>query len=164
GIDVHADFHFSIGPVPMTAKLGARGNAGVRYLVAARPGHATLQVIPFVDAKVYVQAGVDAFLVSGGGGGEITLIKNELRVGADLDLNLDPTRGPALVEHFYAQNQLEMLSGKVYAWARVNYLIGSKEWHFDLWNWKGLRTSGYLFNVHNTTYLIPNYQTLASKN
>src|SRR5262249_18337225 len=93
GIDVHADFHFSIGPVPMTAKLGARGNAGVRYLVAARPGHATLQVIPFVDAKVYVQAGVDAFLVSGGGGGEITLIKNELRVGADLDLNLDPTRG-----------------------------------------------------------------------
>jgi hypothetical protein len=145
----------------MVARLGARGNVGVRYLLAVRPAQATFQVIPFVDARVYVQAGVDAFLVSGGGGGEITLLKNELRIGADLGITFDPNRGPCLKQHFYAQNHLEMLSGRVYAWARVNYLFGSQEWHFDLWRWKGFQADGYLFNEHSTTYLIPNYQAAA---
>jgi hypothetical protein len=163
GIDVHSEFHFAIGPVPMVAHLGARGNVGVKYMVALRPAHATFQVTPFVDARVYVKAGVDAWLVSGGGGGEVTLLKDELNIGAELDLNFDSTRGPALTEHFYVKNEMTILSGKVYAWARVNYLFGSKEWHFDLWNWKGIQAHGYLVNQQRTTYLIPNYQAVAQQ-
>ncbi|MFO0968599.1 MAG: hypothetical protein U0793_23835 [Gemmataceae bacterium] len=157
GIDVHAEYHFSIGPVPMVARLGARGEAGVRYLFAIRPGAATFQVIPFVTAKVYAECGVDAFLVSAGGGGEITLMKDELRIGAELAVTMDSAKGPMLTEHIYAQNTLEMLSGRVYAWARVNYLFGSHEWHYDLWKWKGFHTNGYLFNDYHTTQLIPGY-------
>ena len=130
-------------------------------MMAVRPAHATIQVTPFVDAKVYVKVGVDLTLVSGGAGGEVTLIKNELNIGAELDLNFDPTRGPSLTEHFYAKNEMTMLSGKIFVWARVNYFFGHKEWHYDLWNWKGIHTSGYLFNETRTTYLIPNYQAVA---
>src|SRR5262249_45374273 len=78
GIDVHAQCHFSVGPIPMTAKLGARGQAGVRYLLAVRPAHATMQVTPFVDARVYAQVGVDLGIASGGAGGEVVLLKDEL--------------------------------------------------------------------------------------
>ena len=163
GIDVHAEFHFAIGPIPMVAHIGARGNVGFRYMMAVRPAHATLQVTPFVDAKVYVKVGVDLFLVSGGAGGEVTLIKDELNIGAELDVNFDPTRGPSLTEHFYAKNEMTILSGKIFVWAKVNYLFGSKEWHYDLWNFKGIQSHGYLFNESRTTYLIPNYQAVAQK-
>ncbi|MFO0968598.1 MAG: hypothetical protein U0793_23830 [Gemmataceae bacterium] len=162
GIDVHAEYHFSIGPVPMVARLGARGKAGVRYLFAIRPGHATFQVIPFVEAKVYAECGVDAFLVSAGGGGEVTLLNNELRLGAELDLRMDPSKGPMLTEHIYAMNHMDMLSGRVYAWARVNYLFGSHTWEHTLWRWKGIQVNGYLFNDHHTTQLIPGF-SVASK-
>jgi hypothetical protein len=164
GIDVHAQFHFSVGPIPMTAKLGARGQAGVRYLLTVRPAHATMQVTPFVDARVYAQVGVDLGIASGGAGGEVILLKDELTFGAELGVDFDPAKGPTLTEHVYAQNKMTMLSGKVYAWARVSYLIGSHEWHHDLFSWKGLQTNGYLFNVRNTNYLIPNYQAVAQKN
>lgn len=163
GIDVKADFHFAIGPIPMTAHLGARGNAGVRYTLAARPGHAAFQVNPFVDAKVYVKAGVSAFLVSGGGGGEVTLLKDDLKFGAELDLNFDSSRGPVYNQHVYVQNNMNMLSGKVYAWARVNYLFSSKEWRHDLWNWKGLKANGYLFNEHRSEALIPTFRPVAGQ-
>ena len=163
GIDVHAEFHFAIGPIPMVAHIGARGNVGFRYMMAVRPAHATFQVTPFVDAKVYVKVGVDIFMVSAGAGGEVTLIKDELNIGAELDLKFDSTRGPSLTEHFYAKNDMTILSGKIFVWAKVNYLFGSKEWHYDLWSFKGIQAHGYLFNETRTTYLIPNYQAVAQK-
>src|SRR5262249_2887813 len=103
-----------------------------------------------------------AFIASAGGGGEITLLKDELRFGADLDLKVDSTKGPYVTEHFYAENHMNMLAGRVYAYARINYIIGSKEWHFDLWKWKGLQANGYIFNVSNTTYLIPGYNVAST--
>jgi hypothetical protein len=160
-IDVHSDFHFSIGPIPMSARLGAKGSAGIRYLLAVRPAHATVQVIPFVDARVYVQAAVDLGMVSGGGKGELVLLKSELRIGADLDVNVDPAKGPYFAEHVYAHNQMDMLSGKISAWAKVSYFIGSHEWHYDLWSWKGLKVNGYLFNEQRTTYLTSDSQSVA---
>jgi hypothetical protein len=162
GIDVHADLHFSIGPIPMNAKLGAKGKAGVRYLFAVRPAHATLQVTPFVDSRVYAQVGVDLGIASGGVGGEMVLLKDELTFGGELGLDFDSVRGPILSEHVYAKNDMTMLSGKVYAWAKVDYLIGSHEWHHTLFSWKGLRANGYLINQHATIPLVPNFQAVAS--
>jgi hypothetical protein len=164
GIDVHADFHFSIGPIPVTAKVGARGKAGVRYTVNVRPAHATLQVSPFVDARVYAQVGVDLFLVSAGAGGEVVLLKDELTFGAELGVEFDPTKGPSLTEHVYAQNKMTMLSGSVYAWAKISNPFGSDpEYHHNIFSWKGLQSNGYLFNVQNTNFLIPNFQAAAAQ-
>ena len=162
-IDVHADLHFSIGPVPITAKLGAKGNAGVRYMLAVRPANATLQVTPFVDARVDAQVAVDLGIASGGAGGEVILLKDELTFGAELGLDFDPTRGPKLTEHVYAQNKMTALSGKVYAFVRIHVpFFSDPEYHHDIFSWKGIQSNGYLFNLQNTNYLVPNYQAIAA--
>ena len=164
GIDVHADFHFSIGPIPVTAKVGAKGNAGVRYTINVKAAHATMKVTPFVDARVYAQVGVDLWLVSAGAGGEVVLLKDELSFGADLGLDFNATTGLNLTQHVYAQNKMTMLSGKVYAWAKISNPFGSDpEYHHDLFSWKGLQSNGYLFNIQSTVNVAPIAQPMATQ-
>jgi hypothetical protein len=155
--DYGTSIHFSIGPIPISGKLGARGSAGVRFVLGLRQAHATAQIIPNVTAKVYAQVGVDIGIASAGVGGELTLLKDELTFGGEIGIDADRLRGSYISEHFYALNHLEMLAGRLYLFARVNYLIGSKEWDLTLWNWSGFRVDGYLFNVNKRTYLFPTF-------
>jgi len=155
--DYGTKIHFSIGPIPVSGRLGARGSAGVRFALGLRPAHATAQIVAKVAAKVYAQVGVDVSIASAGVGGEVTLIQDELTFGGEVGVDVDPARGPYISEHFYALNYLRMLAGRFYLYARVNYLVGHKQYDFNLWNSTGIKVNGYLFNVNNRTYLYPNY-------
>jgi hypothetical protein len=161
--DYGTSFHFSIGPIPVSGKVGVRGSAGVDFTYGIRQAHATVQITPHIDCKVYAQAGVDIGIASAGVGGQLTLLKDDLILGAEVGLDLDPQKGPYISEHLYLHNKLEMLSGSFYVYARVNYFIGSHEWHMNLWNWNGYRVDGYLFNLQNKTYLDPGFKAVAQK-
>src|SRR5262249_11685811 len=132
--DYGTSFHFSIGPIPVSGKVGVRGSAGVDFTYGVRQAHATLNVTPHIEAKAYAQAGVDIGIASAGVGGQLTLLKDELVLGAEVGLDLDPQKGPYISEHLYLHNKLEMLSGQFYLFAKVNYLIGSHEWRMNLWS------------------------------
>ena len=156
--DYATKFHFSLGPIPCSVKLGAQGSAGVRYFIGVRPAHATAQVIPNAHARAYAQFGVDIVIASAGVGGQLRLIDFELRLGGDLGVNFDNSRA-YVDEHFYAQYDLTMLSGSLYVFAEVYVpAFDIPPWHkkhyqWDLWKWAGFKKKGYLFNVSNKTYL-----------
>jgi hypothetical protein len=156
--DYSTKFRFMLGPIPISVQLGAQGSVGVRYFVGLSPIKASAQVIPTVNARVYAQAGIDIVVASAGVGGQLRLIDLSIRIGADLTLRQNGS-GLAIDEHFYAQNELTMLSGSLYVYAEV-YVprFGIPPWtkkhyEWDLWKWKGLQVKGYLFNVHRTTAL-----------
>lgn len=159
--DYGTSFHFSIGPIPVSGRIGVRGSAGVNFILGIRPAHATAHIIPQIDAKVYAQAGVDIGVASAGAGGQLTLLKDTLDLGAEVGLDFDSQKGPYISQHLYLRNKLEMLSGNFYLYARVNYLIGSHEWRMNIWNWTGYRFDGYLFNINNRVYLTP--QSIATR-
>jgi hypothetical protein len=157
--DYSTKFHFMLGPIPMSVRLGAQGSAGVRYFLGAGPLHATVQVIPTTRAQAYAQAGIDILVASAGAGGQLHLLDLSLRLGADLGVQAD-SGGAYVHEHFYALDELEVLSGSLYVYAEV-YVprFGVPPWdkkHYEwgLWKWKGLKASGYLFNVDRKTYLL----------
>jgi hypothetical protein len=151
--DYSTTLRHSIGPISINVRLGARGNAGINVVVGVHSAHATLQVTPQLKVQVYAQASVDAIVAKGGVGGEVTLLNGQMQIGADLGLSNDPAKGLTVTEHFYVQDNVEALAGKLYVFAKVSALFFSHEWHWNLWNWKGFKSNGYLVNISKTTTL-----------
>jgi hypothetical protein len=151
-------FTFPVGPIPLSVEVGAQGNVGVRYFLGLRPLHATAQIIPNASVKVYATAAVNLVVAKGGAGAELTLLALTLTLGAELGVDSD-SRGLFISEHIYAQNELEMLSGKIFLWAEVTVpRLGIPPWtkkhyQWDWFNFTGFKTKGYLFNINNRTPL-----------
>jgi hypothetical protein len=58
-LDKSVTYHFSLGPIPMTARMGVQGAAGISYGVGIAPVNASANLGPFVHTKVYAQVGAD---------------------------------------------------------------------------------------------------------
>jgi hypothetical protein len=146
-VDKSVSFHFMLGPIPLSVKLGAQGTVGVRYFVGLRPLYAEAQFIPFANARAYAQAGIDIVVASGGVGGQLKLLDVEFRIGGKMVVNFDPSKGASLEEQAYVWSKIDMLSGSLYVYAEV-YVprLGLPPWkknhyEWDLWKWKGFSTS-----------------------
>jgi hypothetical protein len=157
--DYSTTFRFALGPIPCSVKLGAQGTVGVRYFIGVRPAHATAQFIPKAQVRAYAQFAVDIIIASAGVGGQLHLVDFELRLGGDLEIGFENSRGAFVAERFYGAIDLHMLGGKLYVYAEVTVpAFDIPPWHkkryqWDLWKWAGLTKKGYLFNVSNKTYL-----------
>lgn len=160
-VDYGYKTRFSVGPVPMSVTVGARGEAGVKYYVRLQPGAAAAVVTPFVDTEAYVEvAGVDVEIASAGVGGAMKLVKDELVLKADLSLQVDPSGKPYIWQDYSAQNMMDTLSGRLYLFAKVYVCelgppphCGNKEFRKELWDWEGFQTNDYLFRKTAETYL-----------
>jgi hypothetical protein len=101
---------------------------------------------------------VDIVIASAGVGGQLRLIDVELRLGGELGLGFENSRA-YLDEHFYAQLDLQMLSGSLYVYAEVYVpAFDIPPWHkkhyqWNFWKWAGFKKKGYIFNVQKKTYL-----------
>jgi hypothetical protein len=132
----------------------------VKVFFGVGPLKATAQLIPFARGDVYVKAGVDTGVWSAGGGAEMTLLDFQMRLGADLAVGADKSRGPYLDWHVYVHTQLKMLSGNAFAYVSV-WLprlgvppVHEKELRYELFRWKGVTVKdGYLLNKYQRQYL-----------
>ncbi len=165
--DKSVSYRFVVAVIPIQVRLGVHGSVGVRYFVGVQPTHASLQVVPAVNADVYAQASVDVLVAGAGVEGRLKLLDLTLTFGAELTLGHD-NGGVFLAEHVYADSRLKMLSGRISLFAEVtlpdvdlnpfHFHIGVKRKRIaqkDLWNWRGLNTHGHLFHpIHGKQYLL----------
>jgi hypothetical protein len=153
--------NFSLGPIPMSVEVGARGNAGVKYRGVVSPAGAVMLLTPFVRTSAFVEVGaVDIEVGEVGVGGELVLVNDDLQLKASALLQVDSNERPIFVQDYSAHNRMEMLSGKLYIYAEVYSCDWSgcggrhnQQYRQTLWRGEGVKTSDYLFQQTKTAPL-----------
>lgn len=161
-VDVSEKFRFSVGPIPMSARLGIRGSAGVQYGMALKPAGLNVSLKPKVKVDAYGQGGVDVLIAEGGIGAELTLLSNSLELGVDGEL-ISEGAGTALKARCYGAGSLEALSGRLYAYAKVDVWLWEDEWQWDIWNYEGFKKDYTLFNESSTLPFQPQKPVVAAR-
>jgi hypothetical protein len=158
-LDKSVTIHFALGPIPMSAKIGAQGTAGIAYAVALAPVKASAYVGPFVHTKVYAQVGVDIVVAGAGAGANLTLLNTDGNLNGSLSIEIDSASKPYFKwTDSYCQS-LDMLAGNVYIYAYIYVPCWAlppwcKEEHdWNIFSWSGFHVSGCLFNDSRTLYL-----------
>jgi hypothetical protein len=159
-VDHSVPFSFTIGPIPLSVKIGARGSVGVNYFfgVSALPLYATAQVVPNASLDAYAQAGLDIKIASAGVVVNLQLLRVKLTLGAEAGLKND-NQGTNLYLFVHGDNELTLLNGSLSFYAEV-YVPAFKlpPWekkHFEhnFFKWTGLKGQGSLFSVERRTPL-----------
>jgi hypothetical protein len=144
GVDYGVDMYFSLGPVPMHARIGATGSAGVRYSLAASSLFGDVTVVPYLDTKAYATCGVDLLIAEGGVGVDLTLLKQNLEMATRLEI-ASANGEPEYRWDYHATNTMNALSGKLYAYAEVDYLLDTWEGQWTIFDWPGLQWQAELY-------------------
>ena len=143
GVDESVSFHFVIVVIPVEARLGFRGSAGIEYGIDLAPLKAKALFSPHVNTTAYAQIAVDLKVVKGGVGGKLTLLDAALPIGATVGVETSPT--PILFAEYYIQHKITVLSGSIYAFVEVDLLFWSDSWSWDIFKWEGFGPyDGYL--------------------
>ncbi|MGA9769097.1 MAG: hypothetical protein WBV94_08660 [Blastocatellia bacterium] len=168
-VDFSTTIHFSLGFIPMSVKVGVQGSAKLSYFLSVFPTSVQAQAVPHVESNAYVQAGADIVVASAGAGASMVLLNDDLTLNGELAIKFDdPVKGPYFSAKYSGFNDMEMLSGRVYAYACVKVLTTTwGGWHnliphfswedkcynSDLFKWTGFKINGYLFNEQKKFYL-----------
>jgi hypothetical protein len=148
--DQSVSFSFSVGPFPLSVKLGAQGKVGLQYVIGVRQLSAEAQFEPFAQGSAYAQLAIDLVVASAGVRGKLNLIDARLTIGASLDLKADPSGGLVLDEHAYVSSDLTLLQGEVTVFVEVNLIFTKKTFEHTLWKSNGIKKSGFLLNQSRT--------------
>jgi len=134
---------FTIGPIPVTVTLGFKGEVGIDYGFCMTPNYVSGIASPYVDSGGYAEAGVGLEFVNAGAGAELTFLKDRMNLQGELGIQLVGEE-PILVLKYAGQNELHALDGKIYAYVDIDYWIGHKKFSWDIFEWDGVKTSGYI--------------------
>jgi hypothetical protein len=158
-LDKSVTINFSLGPIPMSAKIGAQGTAGISYGVAVASVKASVYVGPFVHTKAYAQVGVDIVVAGAGAGANLTLLNTDGNLNGAISIEADTLSRPYFkYTDSYSQN-LNMLDGNLYVYAYVYVPCWDippwckKEYDWNIFSWTGFKASGVLFNDSKTLSL-----------
>jgi hypothetical protein len=157
-IDVSYKVHFMVGPIPVSVKLGARGEAGIAYGLMAGPLQTAVRLQPFVHTSGYAQGGIDAIVAGGGVEASLTLLDYDGEAKAELGLLLD-SGSPAYTERYSYCHGIHSLDGRVSAYAFIHVpRFGIPPWkkktyRTTLFDWEGFETHGCPFEAERTTPL-----------
>lgn len=166
-LDKSVTYHFSLGPIPMTARMGVQGTAGISYGVAIAPTRASANLGPFVHTKVYAQIGADIVIGGAGAGANLTLLNTDGSLNGAVSIEQDAGRGAYYKWNDSYSQSLNMLNGNVYVYAYIYVPCWGlppwckKEWDWTIFSWGGFSASGTLFSDTKTLALYPDVRTLA---
>jgi len=141
-------YRFSIGPIPCKGTVGVVGAAGIKYGYEVVPIALSVFVVPFVDTKAYAQVGVDIVVASAGIGGEVTLINDVLTLQGSFAVSFDDE--PSLVLELTGKNSVNCLSGRLYAYARIDFWLGHKTYEHTFFDWTGYKKESDLFKFRTS--------------
>ena len=139
--NVATKIRFMVGPVPMSAKLGVSGNAGVEGQFRASLMHASVALIPKVSGDAYAEVGVDVAVASAGAGGSLKVIEARSALIGLAALHLDEGGKPRLTAKVDSQSSIELLSGRFYAFLEAIIPLPpfKKRWERDIYAWNGIK-------------------------
>jgi len=148
--DVHPEwsFRFSIGPIPCKGTVGFMGSVGVKYGYQVVPITLSVFAVPFAATKVFAQVGADIGFASAGIGGDVTLINDSLTLQGSFSVSLEDE--PTLVLELTGKNTVDCLSGRLYAYARIDYIIGHWSGDFTIFEWTGYKKDSDIFKFRTT--------------
>jgi hypothetical protein len=157
--------------IPVTAKIGFKGSAGIQYAIGFYPVKAHASIGPFVDTKAYGQAGIggavsipglDLVDVSAGVSSTLTLVNDSLMAHGELAIKpvydkFAQTWTWKYPYTFSVLNEMNLLNGKFQLYARakfwcVNFNVFPPDFDskcgetytYTLFKWPGLKYTGYL--------------------
>lgn len=141
-----------VGPFSLSVTVGAKGAAGAQFRVvttvdgAAEHVSATANFGPYLNAKVYAQAGIGLLVVEAGVRGEIKLVDLSMNVGGGLQLNYGGGNFQ-VCELVISSYHLEALSGSISLYAKVYVpFADDPEYTLNLFSWTGFRADADLYS------------------
>lgn len=138
-IDYSGTIYFNVGPVPVPLKYGVEGVAGLGVKGGVQGFGLGLDVVPNVDTKAYVQAGIDAGFAKAVARGEMVVIYDKLK--NRLQLGIEDSEQLSLRINAHSSNELKALEGSV----NVSASAMSKDYERVLFDWPGYAREDILF-------------------
>lgn len=157
GIDFSTSIPIPVGPFDINVTIGAQGSAGFDFSLNLYPMNLSASAGPFVNSKVYAQAGLNIIVAEAGVGVNMTLVNASLSLGENAGVGW--LLGFYVTSDLYADANLDMLDGNVYVYAKVYYpCFGippwcSSQWNANLFSWNGIRYNSVLFEDKTITAL-----------
>ncbi|ACI19989.1 hypothetical protein [Dictyoglomus thermophilum] len=147
GVDWGFPISAPVGPFNITGTFGIRGGIGLELSSNLDSLSCSISVKPSIDTKAFAEIGIDYKVASAGVGGELTILKDELLLKGSLALVLqDPLYNSFFNVSALGENNLDALSGDLYFFVKVNYLVGSKKFKAQIYEWDGFSYNTSLFN------------------
>lgn len=117
-LDVSYGMSFMAGPIPLSVRIGARATLGLEYTLLASPLRVENEIMPYANADVYAQAGVNLLIVEAGVECELNLMNASLTVHGMLQRGAEDGREFLDLEYFINRHY-EALSGDLNLYAYV---------------------------------------------
>jgi len=148
--DVHPEwsYRFSIGPIPCKGTVGFVGSVGVKYSYELVPIALNAFAVPYAATKLFAQVGADIGVARAGIGGEVTLINDFVTLQGSFAVSFEDE--PTLVLELTGKNSVECLSGRLYAYAEIDYGLGTWSGDFTIFEWTGYKKDSDLFKFRTT--------------
>jgi len=139
----NTEFEFPVGPINIKGEIGFKGIAKIDAygLLNLSPPETKIGITPFIELKTYGELGASYEIVSAGIGGEIILIKDILDLSAELKF-MQSSKAENYSYFLFSvngTNDMTLLSGNLYVWGEIDYLIGSKKFEIEFYSFDGLR-------------------------
>lgn len=114
---------FMAGPIPIVVTVGAKGEAGLGWFAGLTLLSANAGVKPFLAASAYGKAavGIQDFLEAGAGG-EILVLRDDVRLSGDAAIKFDQEGVPYLAMNLVGINEYRALDGRLFVYAQLDPL------------------------------------------
>lgn len=152
GVDNSVKYRMMIGPVPVSATIGAAGLAYYDWGLTLAPIKAMANMTPGADLKVYAQLAIDIEIATAGVEGNLILLKDNLELRAEAGLDIANLSDPVIYFTADSFNNLEALAGNIGAFVE-SYVprFGvppwqKKKWGHEIYAFSGYKTKSNLFN------------------
>lgn len=143
-VDFKLEHRGSLGPIPYKAEIGAKGIAGFQWGFNLVPFQAQAYVQPYAKAVGYGNAGADIFVAGIGVGGELKFIDVVVPIIGRIALECSDVA--QIVYSLKSDINLEVLSGRLYIFAFLDYFFDKAEWQEDIIKWTGPKLEKTIFH------------------
>ena len=158
-LDESTTIRFTLLGIPISAKVGIQGKAGVSYGVTVAPVKASGNVVPTINTNAYAQIGADIDIASAGVGGRLTILNLTGDFNGDVAIVPDPKN--TLIYSYDAQycQTLDTLDGSLFAFLSTPF----GEIDHTIFSFGGIKSSGCLFKESKTSPVFAQSQTIPAR-
>lgn len=143
------EINIPLGFIDIEGTIGFGGKVSVtaRGQIVPSASKAEYEIFPNLSAEAFAELGVGYAIVSVGVGCDLTLISDVAHLLGSLELKRSSTR--YFEYSAIGNNDLNLLSGKLYIYGEIDYLLGSKKFQVDIFDFKGYEFYLAAFNYQN---------------
>lgn len=146
-LDWETTMEFSLGPFDLEGSFNVIGKAGLTKNFSPASFKINEDLTPFVDLDINGKMRVGLEVAEAGIEGKIKLIDNTLSLSRTLELK-NPGKDSYFNFKTRAKNDLKALSGKISAYIKIDYLIGSKKYLLVFYSGEGVSSTENLFSIN----------------